>query len=96
MKIYHLVDHPGFGTIHKLLIPLCEKYTNHIMLTPYEGGFKFTPELMAEINSSKCCVIIHSTGRKDSIYFPIRNVIFSCIFRSNIYYTKIANQQLKF
>ena len=68
MKTYHLVDHPGFGTIHQLLIPLCEMCTNHIMLTPYDGEFKITSELMNEINSSKCRVIIHSTGRKDSIY----------------------------
>ena len=68
MKTYHLVDHPGCGTIHNLLIPLCELSENHIMLTPYEGNYELTRSILSEINATKCRVIIHSTGRVDSIY----------------------------
>ena len=32
MRIYHIIDHNGFGSIHKLLIPLCEEYSNNIFL----------------------------------------------------------------
>lgn len=76
MKTYHLIDHPGFGTIHKLLIPLCEVSANHIMLTPYDGRFKLTKGILDKINSSKCRVIIHSTGRVDSIYLKEYNKMF--------------------
>jgi hypothetical protein len=36
INVYHLIDHKGFGTIHKLLIPLQKKYPNHKIYTPYE------------------------------------------------------------
>lgn len=76
MKTYHLVDHPGIGTIHKLLIPLCELSEKHIMLTPYEENYKLTSSIMKEINSTKCRVIIHSTGRSDSVYLNEHEKLF--------------------
>ena len=76
MKTYHLVDHPGFGTIHKLLIPLCELSKNHIMLTPYKGNYELTPSILSEINATKCRVIIHSTGRTDSVYLNEHQKLF--------------------
>ena len=41
MRIYHIIDHNGFGSIHKLLIPLCEKYSNNILYTPYLKRLSF-------------------------------------------------------
>lgn len=32
MNYYHVVDHDGFGTMHKLIGALCYKYNNHILL----------------------------------------------------------------
>ena len=42
MRIYHIIDHNGFGSIHKLLIPLCEKYSNNILYTPYLKKYRIT------------------------------------------------------
>ena len=28
---YHIIDHAGFGTIHKLLLPLHDEKKNHIV-----------------------------------------------------------------
>ena len=66
MKVYHLIDHEGFGSIHKLLIPLCKKYSNHILLTPYDEKNKLTKEQIENMKSSNSMVIIHSTGRSNT------------------------------
>lgn len=51
---FHIVDHEGFGTIHKLIIPLCEKYIHHQMID-IDKLIKFNP-------SMDSIFIIHSTG----------------------------------
>ena len=69
MRIYHIIDHNGFGSIHKLLIPLCEKYSNNILYTPYLKKYRLTKEAIQKINNDKnSIVIIHSTGRDKTIY----------------------------
>lgn len=69
MRIYHIIDHNGFGSIHKLLIPLCEKYSNNILYTPYLKDYRLTKEVLKKINNDKnSIVIIHSTGRDKTIY----------------------------
>ena len=32
MFYYHIIDHDGFGTMHKLIKPLTDKYKNHILI----------------------------------------------------------------
>lgn len=69
MRIYHIIDHNGFGSIHKLLVPLCEKYKNNILYTPYLKKYRLTKKEIEKINSDKnSIVIIHSTGRDKTIY----------------------------
>jgi len=63
MNFYHLIDHEGFGTIHKLIGPLCEKYKNHYMFTPVELVESAINKMDMDSNS---CIVIHSTGRIDS------------------------------
>ena len=76
MKTYHLIDHPGFGTLHKLLIPVCEFSSNHTLFTPYKGLFYLDENKLFEINQSKCRIILHSSGRTDSIYLNHYSTIF--------------------
>lgn len=69
MRIYHIIDHNGFGSIHKLLIPLCEEYSNNILYTQYLKKYRLTKEAIQKINNDKnSIVIIHSTGRDKTIY----------------------------
>lgn len=74
--IYHVIDHQGFGTIHKLLIPLCEKYSNHKIVN-YDD-LKLFSKILCDDN---CIIIIHSTASKKSgflykflDYFANKNV----------------------
>lgn len=78
-KIYHLIDLKGKGTIYNLLLPLCTRYRNHILLTPDDE------KATEKINSvDNCYVIIHSTGSINSPYlFNYKNLFFNkkiCIF----------------
>lgn len=77
MRIYHIIDHNGFGSIHKLLIPLCEKYKNNILYTPYLKKFRLTKESIEKINNDKnSIIIIHSTGRDKTIYLDNLDKLF--------------------
>lgn len=77
INFYHLIDHKGFGTIHKLLIPLCQKYNNHHIFTPYKGDYYLSEEELKKINKEKNNVlIIHSTGSKDSVFLNNYNSLF--------------------
>ena len=64
MNTYHIIDHEGFGTIHRLLIPLCDKYKDHKL---YTTGTEYAPLTDAAIEcirkESDSFLIIHSTGK---------------------------------
>ena len=59
--IYHIIDHRGFGTIHKLLIPLCQNNEFHKLIA-YNDEEKLR-KLELDYNSS---IIIHSTASQKS------------------------------
>ena len=40
MNVYHIIDHEGFGTIHRLLESLHKRYKNHKIYIPYVGNMK--------------------------------------------------------
>lgn len=63
MNTYHIIDHKGFGTIHRLLIPLCEKYNDHKLYTTDPEHDPLTESVMDHIkNDSDSFIIVHSTG----------------------------------
>lgn len=77
MNIYHIIDHSGFGSLHKLIIPLCEKYKNNIIFTPYLKKYKLTNSHIKKISKDKnSIIIIHSTGRNKTIYIDKLNHLF--------------------
>lgn len=55
MNYYHIVDHDGFGTMHKLIGALCDKYHNHNMLD--RDDF-----LNNKYNDSNSIYVIHTSG----------------------------------
>ncbi len=59
---YHIIDHNGFGTMHKLILPLCEENSNHIMIV-YNDILK---KLSMIQDDKDACIIIHSTASKKS------------------------------
>lgn len=64
MIFYHIVDHEGFGTIHKLLLPLCKAYSHHVMIT-YELLLT-NNEIKKSVEMNKAYIIVHSTGRMNT------------------------------
>ena len=68
ITVYHLIDHKGFGTIHKLIVPLTERYSNHKIYTPYKGNLFLSKKIIKLINNEENnMIIIHSSGSKDSL-----------------------------
>ena len=64
VNVYHIIDHEGYGTIHQLLIPLCERYKNHFLLARYFDENYLSGLNVSKINNDKnCIIIIHSTGK---------------------------------
>lgn len=61
--IYHIIDHIGFGTIHKLLLPLNDKNTNHEVID-FDNYLKL--ENIASKMSETDIIVIHTTASKKS------------------------------
>ena len=97
MKVYHLIDHEGFGTIHRLLIPLCQKYNNHIMLTPYDENNKLSNTDINEMRLDSSMIIIHSTGRTNTYLlnniFKLFNKKIYVFFHTSYNYQKYKNRE---
>lgn len=69
MNFYHIIDHTGYGTLHKLILPLCSTYNNHKMYTPYLKKYKLNNDILNKIViDKKGIIVIHSTGREKNIY----------------------------
>lgn len=60
---YHIVDHAGFGTIHKLLLPLHDEKKNHIVVNFDDYSML---ENIASNMSDTDIIVIHSTANKKS------------------------------
>ncbi len=58
---YHIIDHNGFGTIHKLIIPLCKEGSNHKII-----AYDNIKEIEKIILDKEAHIIIHSTASKKS------------------------------
>ena len=58
---YHIIDHNGFGTIHKLIIPLCKEGSNHKIVS-YDN----IKEIENIVLDKSAHIIIHSTASKKS------------------------------
>ena len=58
---YHIIDHNGFGTMHKLIMPLCGSDSNHKIVIYDNIG-----ELRNIANDNNAHIIIHSTASKKS------------------------------
>lgn len=64
MNFYHIIDHEGYGTIHRLLIPLCEQYPNHHIFTSGNEYWSLNQEKIWEIvHDPDAYIILHSTGK---------------------------------
>lgn len=59
--IYHIIDHQGFGTIHKLLIPLCRNNEQHKLII-----YNDEKSLNQIKNEDNCSIVIHSTASRKS------------------------------
>lgn len=69
MNFYHIIDHSGYGTLHKLILPLCLTYNNHKMYTPYLKKYKLNDDILNKITADENgIIIIHSTGREKNLY----------------------------
>lgn len=68
MKVYHFIDFPGFGTVHKLINDLAKHYSNNIAIMPINDKPLIDNALIKKINKENCIVVIHSSGRLDSYY----------------------------
>lgn len=58
---YHIIDHNGFGTMHKLITPLCKANENHKMIS-YDNISELN-NIMLDKNAH---IIIHSTASRKS------------------------------
>lgn len=66
MTVYHIIDHAGFGTIHRLLYPLCDAYACHrVLIRKSENQFIDETEFFNIISDTSARVIVHSTGNLD-------------------------------
>ncbi len=61
--IYHIIDHNGFGTIHKLLLPLNKENSNHNVIN-YDDYLKL--ETISKKILKEDIIIIHTTASKKS------------------------------
>lgn len=77
--IYHIIDHNGFGTMHRLLLPLNTENSNHEVIN-YDDYLKLE-EILTKISENDI-VIIHTTASKKS------NFIYNFLkyFRNNNIY----------
>lgn len=67
MNYCHVVDHDGFGTMHKLIGALCDKYKNHIFL-------KREDVIKNNFDSKNSILIIHTSGGGEpKILYSIKN-----------------------
>lgn len=57
MLYYHIIDHDGFGTMHRLIKPLCDKFSNHIMID--RDSFD---ELIKNTDINNSIFVIHTSG----------------------------------
>lgn len=68
MTIYHIIDHAGFGTIHRLLYPLCDTYKCHKVWTRKSSEEFIDQTQLTQILSDKDArLIVHSTGNLDPV-----------------------------
>ncbi len=68
MTVYHIIDHAGFGTIHRLLYPLRDAYVDHRVWTRKSPEQLIDEAQIAAIISNKDArVVVHSTGNIDNI-----------------------------
>lgn len=58
---YHIIDHQGFGTMHKLIGKVCEGDSLHKMIL-----YNDEEEIQNIVNDRKANIIIHSTASKNS------------------------------
>lgn len=58
---YHIIDHNGFGTMHKLITPLCKEGSIHKIVS-YDN----IDELKNIMQDKEAHIIIHSTASKKS------------------------------
>ena len=58
---YHIIDHNGFGTMHKLITPLCKEGSIHKIVS-YDNIY----ELKNIMQDKQAHIIIHSTASKKS------------------------------
>jgi len=68
MNIYHFIDFPGFGTVHKLITELGENHSDNKVIMPINGKIVIDNDLIKKINEEECIIIIHASGRLDSYY----------------------------
>lgn len=69
VTVYHLIDHNGFGTMHKLLIPLSKKYSNHHVLIPTKDEYGMSRKMIGKINKNEnAMIIIHSSGSNSAVF----------------------------
>lgn len=68
MRIYHIIDHAGFGTIHRLLYPLCDAYPCHrVLLRKSQEEFLDKKQIADIISDVDAIVVVHSTGNLDAV-----------------------------
>lgn len=66
MTVYHIIDHAGFGTIHRLLYPLHDAYACHrILIRKSPGEFIDKSQITDIISDTSARIIVHSTGNLD-------------------------------
>ncbi len=96
MNTYHIIDHEGFGTIHRLLIPLCEKYQDHHLFTTGKEHFPLTERAVKDILQDPApYIIVHSTGKMKSDLLTNFRKQFEKIPASLFLHTSYHYQELK-
>lgn len=96
MNTYHIIDHEGFGTIHRLLIPLCENYRDHHLFTTGKEYFPLTERAVKDIlQDPNPYIIVHSTGKMKSDLLINFRKHFEKIPASIFLHTSYRYQELK-
>ncbi len=96
MNIYHMIDHEGFGTIHRLLIPLCETFPNHNLYTTGAEYAPLTPSAIDLIcQDPDAYIILHSTGKMKTNFITNFRKLFSMTPAAFFLHTSYRYQELK-